>query len=535
MSGQRLLGLSKRQSVPPLLGFVANKPVAKDMEDVDVDAPPLSSSDESDNDGLSTRGIIRTTQFPNSRQGKSPSGRDSKNTGANGKAIAPAERFKRTRASTQSASGRVSGSSPQAADKQPEAIDSDNAMSSPASKKPKRSLSGNGELGSHHEPDIFAKKTVASKRYGKSKTFGSKAGRGASTARASKPRQKDSTPEAEDSRRFELRLPSSPSKASEDAPSPARKFKAIPGFSSPAKPSPTRKKRLKMPNDDSLVLSGEHETPEESQRPVFTIPDELPDSFIGGENDDIGFALSPTAGTPNASNPLRDSTSPLTDLESINPTPVCPLCKKEVDQAQLDDFTASHPRMTVANMRRFCEQHKRQSARDTWVHKGYPDIDWQRLDERIALHYPLLRRILEGGGGGGGAPPSHYGDLFRDAVRAGRNRTLLRSDANLTPGYYGMRGLRAMTENLISEFSALLRKRSLEDRLVSARGHTAYLQAVLVPELAVRLIMEDMGVGEEEARAVLTESSDVGELLNDEIADVVLEDDDDDDDDDESS
>jgi hypothetical protein len=292
-----------------------------------------------------------------------------------------------------------------------------------------------------------------------------------------------------------------------------------------------------MPDDDSLVLSGERDTPEESQRPVFTIPDELPDSFLGGEDDDVGFALSPTADTPNASNRPRDSSSPLSDLESVDPTPVCPLCKKEVDQAQLDDFTASHPRMTVANMRRFCEQHKRRSARDTWVHKGYPDIDWQRLDERIALHYPVLRRILEGGGSGNDgdgdgdghrAPQSHYDDLFRDAVRAGRNRTLLRSDANLTPGYYGMRGLRAMTENLISEFSALLRKRSLEDRLVSARGHTAYLQAVLVPELAVRLIMEDMGVGEEEARAVLMESSDVGELLNDEIADVVLGDDDDD-------
>ncbi|SPQ17896.1 d5bcff9f-98a4-4caf-ac41-dca466338caa [Thermothielavioides terrestris] len=171
-------------------------------------------------------------------------------------------------------------------------------------------------------------------------------------------------------------------------------------------------------------------------------------------------------------------------------------------------------------MRKFCQDHKRRSARETWIQKGYPDIDWRRLDERISRHYGFLRKILEDG------MDSHYVDVFQDTVRAGKNRTLFRSDANLTPGYYGIRGLRAMSENLIQEFSSILRKRALQDRLVSARGYTVYLQSVLVPELAVRLIMEDMSVGEEEARRILEESSDVGELLNDEIADVVLEDDD---------
>jgi len=46
----------------------------------------------------------------------------------------------------------------------------------------------------------------------------------------------------------------------------------------------------------------------------------------------------------------------------------------------------------------------------------------------------------------------------------------------------------------------------VQDKLVSARGHTTYVQAVLVPELAVQLIMEDMSVNQEEARAVLMDS-----------------------------
>jgi len=80
-----------------------------------------------------------------------------------------------------------------------------------------------------------------------------------------------------------------------------------------------------------------------------------------------------------------------------------------------------------------------------------------------------------------------------------------------------------MSENLIHKFSGVLRKRALEDSLIAARGHTTYLQAVLVPELAVRLIMEDMKIGEVKARDVLEESVWVGEVLNDELKDVVLE------------
>jgi hypothetical protein len=270
-----------------------------------------------------------------------------------------------------------------------------------------------------------------------------------------------------------------------------------------------------MPEEESLVVS------EESQRPVFRMPDELPDSFIGGEHGDLDFTVSPTVNpsTP-AADLLRCSTSPLTDLDSLITTPVCPLCKKEVDGDLLADFKAKNARMTVAQMQRFCQQHKKKSAQQAWLDRGYPDIEWHRLDTRIAQHYDFLRQILQGD------KQSHYGDVFRDSVRSGQNRTLFRSDANLTPGYYGIRGLRAMSENLIGEFSGLLRRRALQDRLVSARGHTAYLQSVLVPELAVQLIVEDMGVKEEEARRVLTESTWVGEMVNDEIADVVLDDDD---------
>lgn len=48
------------------------------------------------------------------------------------------------------------------------------------------------------------------------------------------------------------------------------------------------------------------------------------------------------------------------------------------------------------------------------------------------------------------------------------------------------------------------------------------MQAVLIPELAVALVRDDMGVDEDKARAILKESADLGELVNEE-EDEVLE------------
>ena len=70
-------------------------------------------------------------------------------------------------------------------------------------------------------------------------------------------------------------------------------------------------------------------------------------------------------------------------------------------------------------------------------------------------------------------------------------------------------------------FTPLLKKRVVKDRVMAARGVTGFVQSVLVPEVAVLLIMEDMDVDVGEARNILTESSGMGELVNEEIKDVV--------------
>ena len=77
-------------------------------------------------------------------------------------------------------------------------------------------------------------------------------------------------------------------------------------------------------------------------------------------------------------------------------------------------------------------------------------------------------------------------------------------------------------ENIISTFSPQIRRLAASDKLISSRGVSGYVQAVLVPELAVLLVKEDMGVDDDEsARVILQESIQIGDLLNEEEEDVI--------------
>ncbi|PKS06342.1 hypothetical protein jhhlp_007090 [Lomentospora prolificans] len=195
----------------------------------------------------------------------------------------------------------------------------------------------------------------------------------------------------------------------------------------------------------------------------------------------------------------------------------CPYCKKPVSRELFESFSKGS-RMSIRQQRTFCSEHKKAEARDLWKTRGYPDIDWDGLDSRIAEHYGFLEKILKGG-------RSHFGDVLARDVKDGKKRNLMKADFNCSPGYYGTRGFRTMQEAIFARFSKLLRKRAVEDSLVSSRGYSIYVQVVLVPELAVRLVMDDMDVEAEAARRILEESAAIGELLCEDVGDVVGEDD----------
>ena len=189
----------------------------------------------------------------------------------------------------------------------------------------------------------------------------------------------------------------------------------------------------------------------------------------------------------------------------------CPMCNKPVSKKLLE----SQGFMNIRQQDRFCNRHQRETALSEWKEKGYPEINWNSLDSRIARHHNFIEKLIRG-------QDSHYRNLLDDIVEAGTERNLLKSKGNLTPGYYGSRGSRAISENIMLQFTPLLKDRAVRDKAVMARGVTGFVQMVLVPEVATLLIMEDMNISEEKARDVLTESISLGDMMHEEIQDVVV-------------
>jgi RTC4-like domain len=197
------------------------------------------------------------------------------------------------------------------------------------------------------------------------------------------------------------------------------------------------------------------------------------------------------------------------DFATMTQMARCPMCNKPVDPADIRAFGEMNTRM----QEKFCRSHQKKTAGEEWDLKGYPTIDWERLDSRISKHHSYIKKLINGA-------ESHYRTAFTETINAGKDRSLLKMTSNLTPGYYGSRGLRAMSENVMQKFTPLLKTRTVKDRLISARGPIPFVQSVLVPEITVILIMEDMDVDIGEAREILSESCTIGDLVNEEIRDV---------------
>lgn len=79
-----------------------------------------------------------------------------------------------------------------------------------------------------------------------------------------------------------------------------------------------------------------------------------------------------------------------------------------------------------------------------------------------------------------------------------------------------------IADSLIEGFSKKLRRLAKQDPLITTAGGVGrYVQAVLVPEVAMRLVMQDMNKDKEEARAILRDSAELGKLLSEEMDEIV--------------
>ncbi|KAB5579915.1 RTC4-like domain-containing protein [Coniochaeta sp. 2T2.1] len=525
----RRSGLSKSASVAPLLSAFKKQPETgrplKIKEPDHIFAPPVSDSSD-DDEATSRRGDIRQSTF------------ETKSGTGGGRAPAVG-----TRKSTRTASTK-----PRSPKRSRPSTDEDEIDEpvKPAKKTRLGARKDNG-LGSHFEGIPSLRKAAGAKvnsgTQKKTKCYG-KAAKAGPKQLSSDPFVPQSPEKPEPARYKPVDLSdallASPEKEQpkfvlpdltglEPTPSPPPvKFQlpynpdgTLPDPSPSPSPSPEKPKAKTKPSSgeadvfmriaraerqkkkaEKEAKRQQEEMEKQSTKVVFELPEGLTqDDFV----DDAGYDLHDS--------PKPNDTKPIRDILAGHEEPKCPMCGEAVSQQMLDNFS-NQKMMSINKQMRFCDHHKAKTARNAWVDKGYPDIDWSKLDARIAKHHKFLEAIVNGG-------TSHFGTHFARSIKSGKNKTLLKTDQDLTPGYYGTKGSRAMEDHLINHFADLLRTAAVKDKLVAARGQMAFVQFVLVPELAIRLIMEDMDVSAQKARRIMEESQKIGNLLNEEEDDVI--------------
>jgi hypothetical protein len=208
----------------------------------------------------------------------------------------------------------------------------------------------------------------------------------------------------------------------------------------------------------------------------------------------------------------------------------CPICREPIEQEYYWDYWKGKDK-TIKNQNKFCRAHKTQSAWDEYRSEGYPDIIWSTLPQRISKHRMTLFKILNN------KKPSDYRDRYEPIALTGKAAAVpsrrkdlpehvqqeLESyaldDQSTYPGYYGPHGRRVITENVMKMLKNEIKICS--DAVVQGSGPATFVQAVLVPETAILLIMEDCHVDRDEAEEIRDKTYELGMLLNEEIEDQV--------------
>jgi hypothetical protein len=208
----------------------------------------------------------------------------------------------------------------------------------------------------------------------------------------------------------------------------------------------------------------------------------------------------------------------------------CPICRAPVKKDDYWDYWKGKDK-TVKNQNTFCRSHKTKSAWEEYRSEGYPDMNWDALPQRIKKHRMDLFKILNNDRssayrdryepialtGKAAAVPSRRKDLPEHVQQELESYAL--DDQSTYPGYYGPHGRRLITETVMKELKNEIKNCS--DSVVQGSGPATFVQAVLVPEAAIMLIMEDCGVDRQEAEEIREKTYDLGMLLNEEIDDKV--------------
>ncbi|KAL8663903.1 MAG: hypothetical protein Q9202_003452 [Teloschistes flavicans] len=340
-------------------------------------------------------------------------------------------------------------------------------------------------------------------------------------------------------------------KVDQQRPNRIRAFKNPPQPQSPEHKKPSPPKFIKpqgiSPQSKTRRSSRSNQSAQDSSVPVFPNLQSMKELRGLAENvqGKLGVQLEPPASSTTISSGLSleldiedssssSSLSSAPDIQELDatehewlknhppssPKKQCPICKEFVSRLFMDESFGTAP-LSLREQVQFCKVHKIRSAEQVWKTRGYPSIDWHDLVERLPGYEDKMVEILNG------CRRSFYRNAFEDQVKSGMNRTLQQSMMSgsgwegLNVGYYGTKGARILMDYTMSHFASRIRRLASTDKLVSTGGVAGFVQAVLAPELAVMVVKDDMKVDDEQAREILNESSEVGNLLNEEEDEVI--------------
>ncbi|KAF4454352.1 hypothetical protein F53441_3109 [Fusarium austroafricanum] len=550
------VGMSKLQKPPRLLSMIGSKEQQKlEQQPEDVNAPPMSSEDEAEDEMPSPANF----RLKRGSKNKTPVEQsDDSEPGPSTRANMKRTHFAgsstdRTRNATRKVN-QVAKTSEE---------DTRETSSSSAKRRKLDNKSRAGSTTQFETKEGFVKKTASKKKYGgSSKPGSSQPSRGSQVSRSSQSSQtkkgkaNDSkheiirkNPEIDDflhSSQTEEKStfkpvsqesfssPTQPTVAlrpgpKDDLGTPKKGGKVETSFltrepsASPTKRLKARTVKLSQENarskSSSQRWSGVWKFPKkEKPKDQPSTPEYEPATFVApADIDDLDGSKS-NAGS--ISSPVLSDLDQLSDTETIDETlpedkevfeysmTKCPWCGDLVSEQALKEYSKGK-RLNVQMQTRFCAKHKKETAMETWRERGYPHIDWDRLEGRLDDHRAYLIKIVDG-------KPSFFRDMLADKIETGQARSL-KKEGNLNPGYYGPRGCKLMCDYLVEEFGESLKEKATKDRVIAGRGSAAFIQSVLVAELAVQLIMEDMDVSASEAREIMDESKAMGELIHEEI------------------
>jgi hypothetical protein len=227
----------------------------------------------------------------------------------------------------------------------------------------------------------------------------------------------------------------------------------------------------------------------------------------------LDLASPPTSPPKSAMSPEMEELIESPVVVEEKPITVCPVCGKNIDSLLLSKTDQAPQRLSLKKQQDFRHRHRVTEATPIWKQRGYPNIDWEVLEiERIPQHTAHLRDVL------GGRKKSFFLSQLQSALEKFKgNRKMIRNylthDLRDGSGYYGPKGASIMIKHVQSTLSKELSD-MCKDKLVQAAGVGGFVVAVLVPELSLKLVMEDMGVKHEaKGCKILEESNELGRLL----------------------